>query len=87
MRVKFKILGRNVDGEEKTVLDGDGETSKPSWNKNLKEKRKTQIKDNHKENLLFVELVKRKKEKAIILDELISLFGSSDLKNYFNIIE
>jgi hypothetical protein len=30
MRVKFKILGRNVDGEEKTVLDGDGETSKPS---------------------------------------------------------
>jgi len=28
MRVKSKILGKNVDGEEKNALDG--ETSKPS---------------------------------------------------------
>jgi len=61
MRVKSKILGKNVDGEEKNALDG--ETSKPSWNKNLKEKRKNQIEDNQIENLLFVELVKRKKKR------------------------
>ena len=61
MKGKFKTLGSNADGEEKVALDG--ETSKPSLKKSLEEKRKNLIKDNHKENLLFVEQVKKKKKR------------------------
>lgn len=65
-KAKSKILGKRVDGEEKAAPDGEiDKLDKPSWKKNLKEKRKNQAEDNHKENLLFVELVKRKKKRPL----------------------
>ena len=63
IKVKFKTHGEDEAGEEKVARDG--KINKPASNKNLKKKRENPTEDNHKENLLFVELVKRKMKRPL----------------------
>jgi hypothetical protein len=63
IKVKFKTHGEEEVGEEKVAPDG--KINKLASSKKLKEKRKNPAEDNHKENPLFVELVKRKKKRRL----------------------
>jgi len=86
IKAKFKIHGKDVAGEEKVATDG--KIDKTSSNKNVKEKRKDSTKDSHKENLLFVEPVRRKRKKpsfwmilSVSSDHLTSRVTSTSLSS------